>query len=211
MCKNYASLDFVLDDEKYFTLSAPQMPGNESFYSSDPSSAPPSIKLKFKKKFEPKVMLYIAISPRGISKPYFQKGGLAVNQKIYEEECLKKKLIPFIKKCHSDGKYVFWPDKASSHYAKKTIEFLNKESIPFVPKDHNPTNLPQCRPIEDFFGHLASIVYKNGWRAQNIEELEKKIKKSLTKIDKNAVQKHFSDIRTMLRKCADNGPYSQIH
>jgi hypothetical protein len=82
MCKNYASLDFVLDDEKYFTLSAPQMPGNDSFYTSDPSSAPLSIKLKLKRKFEPKVMLYIAISPRGISKPYFQKGGLAVNQKI---------------------------------------------------------------------------------------------------------------------------------
>jgi hypothetical protein len=159
--------------------------------------------LKFKKKFEPKVMLYIAISPRGISKPYFQKGGLAFNQKIYEEKCLKKKLIPFIKKYHSDGRYVFWPDKASSHYAKKTIEFLNKESIPFVPKDHNLTNLPQCRPIEDFFGHLASIVYRNGWRAQNIEELEKRIKKSLTKMP-------YRSIFRTSEQCYENAPITVL-
>ena len=30
--------------------------------------------------------------------------------------------------------------------------------IPFVPKNKNPTNLPQCRPVEDFFGQVYKSV-----------------------------------------------------
>ncbi len=33
-------------------------------------------------------------------------------------------------------------------------------------------NLPQCRPIEDFFGQLSSIVYKDGWTAKNVGEFK---------------------------------------
>ncbi len=42
----------------------------------------------------------------------------------------------------------------------------------FIEKMDNPTNLPQCSPIEDFFGQLSSIVYKDGWTAKNVEELK---------------------------------------
>lgn len=104
-------------------------------------------------------MLYIAVSEQGASEPFFLASGLAINQEIYEKQCLKKHLVPFMKKYHQDGNFVFWPDKSSSHYAKKTVEFLNNENIRFVPKEHNPKNLPQCRPIEDFFGELNSLVY----------------------------------------------------
>lgn len=143
---------FILDDESYFPLSKSQVPGNDIYYTMNPKTTPPSVKFKFKKKFEAKVMLYIAVSDRGVSEPYFKPSGLAINQEIYQKECLAKILVPFIEKHHNDGNYVFWPDKASSHYAKKTIQFLNDAKIPFVPEERNPTNFPQCRPIEDFFG-----------------------------------------------------------
>ena len=54
------------------------------------------------------------ISEKGFSKPWFKPSGLAINEDVYQNECLKKILIPFLQKHH-----VFWPDKASSHYAKK--------------------------------------------------------------------------------------------
>ncbi len=68
----------------------------------------------------------------------------------------------FLREYYSDGKFLFWPDKESSHYAKDTLNFLRENNIPCVEKMDNPTNLPQCRPIEDFFGQLSSIVYKDG-------------------------------------------------
>ncbi|XP_055633567.1 uncharacterized protein LOC129773925 [Toxorhynchites rutilus septentrionalis] len=71
-------------------------------------------------------------------------------------------------KHHSDGKYVCWPDKASSHYAKETLAYLKEKQITYVPKERNPTNLPQCRPIEDFFSFLSTLVYKNKLAAHSL-------------------------------------------
>ena len=65
----------VLDDEKYFTLTGSTQPGNESFYSSDVSTTPDNIKIRQKAKFEPKVMLSVAISSKGISEPIVLESG----------------------------------------------------------------------------------------------------------------------------------------
>lgn len=148
-------------------------------------------------------MLYIAISYRGISKPWFKPSGLAINQQVYQEECLEKILLPFLKEHHADGKYVFWPDKASSHYAKKTLEYLEQKKIPYVPKERNPTNLPQCRPIEDFFGSLSALVYKNNWRAKDTKQLTTRIRNCIRKMDVSAVQRSCESIATKLRRTAD--------
>ena len=81
-------------------------------------STPAIVKYSPTAKYEKKLLIYVCFSEKGISKPYFVPSGVAVNQKVYLEECIKKKLIPFIAKHHSDGEYVFWPDLASAHYAK---------------------------------------------------------------------------------------------
>ena len=71
MTKNYRGTSFVLDDESYFPLLKTHIPGNDSYYSSDKSTTLPEVKYQVKPKFEKVVMLYIAISDRGISKPWF--------------------------------------------------------------------------------------------------------------------------------------------
>ncbi len=177
----------------------------------DLSSTPPEVKFKFKKKFEPKIMLYIVISSKGISKSLFRKSGITVTKEIYIEECLKKISLPFIKKNHLDGNYMFWPDRASSHYAKNTQEFLRHEGINFGPKERNTTNLPQCRPIEDFFGYLSDLVYKRGWKAENVDQLERRIKNCSKKVDMNVIQTMFRSIKSKLRNVAVNGPYAGVH
>ena len=211
MYKNYQNLEFVLDDEKYFTLSGTHCPGNDIFYSRNKKLTPWEKKLKFKRKYEPKILFYIVASERGISKPYFRKSKLAINQKIYEEDCLTKILQPFLSKYYPENNYIFWPDKASSHYARKTILHLTNNCINYVPYCRNPTNLPQCRPIEDFFGSLAQLVYEKGWKAQNINQLEQRIKTCLRKMDFESVQRNFSAIRTKLRKTFEHGPYFTNH
>ncbi len=64
-------LDFLLDDESYFTLSNSFLPGNDRFYSSNVSKTPESVKNKYKAKFEPKLLVWICISPKGLFKPVF--------------------------------------------------------------------------------------------------------------------------------------------
>ena len=115
--------------------------------------------------------------------------GLAVNQKIYLDECIKKRLIPFIKAHHSDGKYLFWPDLASAHYAKTVTGFFDEKNINYVKKKDNPPNVPELRPIEDFWGILKGLVYEGNWQAENHDQLEKRIKSCLAKLNKELVQR----------------------
>jgi len=89
LVRYFRDIEFVLDDEKYFTLSNFNISRNNGFYSSDHSSTPPEVKFRFKK-FEPKIIFYIVISSKGISKPFFRKSGLAVTKEVYIEKCLKK-------------------------------------------------------------------------------------------------------------------------
>ena len=204
----FRKFDFVIDDEKYFTLSHSL---NNSYFSSPTKSTPDSVKFQPKQKFEPKVMLWIAISKYGFSRPYLRKSGLAVDQKVYLNECLKKRLIPFIKDKHRDNNYMFWPDKASAHYANTVTHYLNTQNIRFLPKYRNATNVLQCRPIEDFFGYLCQLVYAKGWAAQNTNQLINRIKRCLKKVDPNVVKRSVESVRKRIRICAERGPLAVVH
>ena len=114
---------------------------------------------------------------------------MAVNQKVYLEECVKMDLPPFFKKYHKGGKYVFWPDMASSHYANSVQEWLIKQKIPFIPKSMNVANVPEIRPIEDLLSFLKRQVYKDSWQAKNIDQLKNKIAACIRNIDVKVVHK----------------------
>jgi len=77
--------------------------------------------------------------------------------------------------------YLFWPDLASSHYAKIVTEHFEAEGINYVLKKDNPPNVPEARPIEDFWGILKGKVYENNWKAEYLEKLEARIKFCLKK------------------------------
>lgn len=186
--------EFILDDESYFTLSHSDKNSNAGFWTDDKENAPASAKFKTKMKFEKKLLVWVAISPRGISQSFVVPSGLAVNQEIYLKECIIKRLTPFIQKYHSDGNYVFWPDLASSHYAKSVLSHLREKNINFVEKADNPPCVPELRPIENFWSILKGLVYADGWEAQETEQLKKRIKYCLKKVDKSLVQDMVSSV-----------------
>ena len=45
------------------------------------------------------------------------------------------------------------------------------ENVNFVPKEINSPNVPQTRPIENFWGCLAQKVYEGGWKAKREQQL----------------------------------------
>ena len=92
-----------------------------------------NVRYKFQTKFEQKILVWVAISPRGKTKALFFKSGLAITKKIYQKECLDRGLIPFIRKYYPRGDYVFWPDLASFNYARSVCDHLRSENIEFVP------------------------------------------------------------------------------
>ena len=100
-------------------------------------------------------------------KPFFMPSKISVNAKVYQEHTINDRLIPFLQDNYPNGGYVFWPDLVSAHYANATQNLTKNLGITFVPKDQNPPAAPEVRPIEKFWQHLKSRVYKGGWKAKN--------------------------------------------
>ena len=130
----------------------------------------------------------ICISQKGISKPYFVPSGLGINQHIYLKECIQKRLIPFIQQHHLEDNYAFWPYLASSNYAKTVIDYLRGKNVKFLGKEDNPPNVPECKAIENFWSILKVDAYKNNSKAENLENLQCRMKYCLNKIDLVTVQ-----------------------
>ena len=70
----------IMDDEKYFLLQDQSAPTNRGFYTSDKRTTGPQVKFKRTQKFEPKILVWIAVLEKGISKPNRNK--LLVKQLI---------------------------------------------------------------------------------------------------------------------------------
>lgn len=194
-----------MDDESYFTLSNSTLSGNDTFYAVDPNECPDEIRYKEKKKFEPKLLVSICISPRGLSPLYIHHSKQAVTQYVYIE-ILKITLLPLVSQYYKRNRnFIFWPDLASSHYAKSVVEFLRTKKIKVVPKEVNPANTPEARPIENFWGDLKRLVYANDWQASNLQELEERIISCYSTMNNKNFLKQIANLRTRLNKIAKFG------
>ena len=59
----------------------------------------------------------------------------------------------------------------------------------------NPANLPEVRPIEDFWSVLKVKVYENNWEAKSLHQLEVRIKKCLKEVDPVRILKTFGCVK----------------
>jgi transposase len=202
--------DLILDDEKYFKLTGDNVMGNRLFYSTDPNNAPVDVKFQKKRKFEPKIMIWMAISSKGISDVYVHKSKQAIRQKIYIDQCIKKRLLPFIKKFHHDGNYLFWPDLATAHYGTITQEILQHNHVPYVSRQDNPPNVPQARPIETVWTQLERKVFENNWEGKNLTALIRRIKQKAKELDQKMLQDMIEGVRRKLRVMWRDGLYSVL-
>ena len=75
--------ELIIDDEKYFLLQDQSAPTNRGFYTSDKRTTVPQVKFKRTQKFEAKILVWIAILEKGISKSFISKQKQAVSQTTY--------------------------------------------------------------------------------------------------------------------------------
>lgn len=79
---------------------------------------------------------------------------------------------------------LFWPDLASAHYARDTINLLNTKGVRLVEKSENPPNCPQLRPIERYWGIIKRILRSDGRDITSLEDFKKMWVASSKKIKK---------------------------
>lgn len=128
----------VIDDKSYVFLNPEEAPGRKFVNADNHTELSFEHKFKQKSKFIKKFLIWQAINEEGnISEPYLSTGRM--NQHIYMKECLKKRLILFLKKHHRIEDVLFWPDLATCHYAQSIQKFLKTLKVGFLSKDKNPT------------------------------------------------------------------------
>ena len=86
--------------------------------------------------YEQKLLVWVAISPIGMSKQHIVPSGQVVKETVYIEKCLRARLVPYINSLQNND-VIFWPD-------------------------FNSVNAPEVRPIEDFWTKIKRIVYDGG-------------------------------------------------
>ena len=68
--KLFLDFDPILNHKNFFTSTGDNVIGNRFFYSTDITTAPADIKFRKKKKCEPKIMVWMTMSSKGVSYVY---------------------------------------------------------------------------------------------------------------------------------------------
>lgn len=143
----------LMDDETYVYSDNAQARGNDVYYAKTRLGVAEKHKFKKLDKFPQKFLIWQGICSCGKKTDAFIAKG-TINADLYLQECLKKRVLPFIRKHRSP--VLFWPDLATAHYARKVQEWYREENIEFVEKSMNPPNCPELRPIERYWAIMKS-------------------------------------------------------
>ena len=123
-----------------------------------------------------------------------------MREEIYLKQCIRDRLLPFIKKHHQNENILFWPDLASSHYAYSVLRCSESNNLPYVRRSQNPPNVPQCRPIENIWALIEQMVYQGGWEAKNLDQLANQIKSKIKQLDQTVVTTMVQGVRGKILK-----------
>jgi hypothetical protein len=199
----------LIDDETYVVEDPKLIPGKEFYHCRDKSEVAVEDKIQLSEKYPQKYLIWQCLDENGnVSKPYVYKG--TINGQIYLKECLKKRLMPFVKKHHKIENVVFWADLASSHYTKDVLEWLESQGIDYIEKKENAPNVPQARPIEKFWALCKREYKKRSNGAINIKSMTKIWTNISEKIASESAQKLMREARRNLRAIGYGGVRAPI-
>jgi hypothetical protein len=133
------------------------------------------------------IMVWLAISANGVTKPFFVEPGAKINWKYY----INKVLRPFLKEAkrlYPDNNFVFHQDSAPSHTAKTTLEFLKYNKMVFLtPLQWIPSS-PDAAPCDySLWGYLKSRLNKR--KITTIKGLKKAIQEEVKKIPQEMINR----------------------
>lgn len=187
----------IMDDETYVKLDTKQLPGKKFYVSNVRGGVQTRYKYVRLDKYAKKVMIWQAICSCGLKSKAFVTDS-TINSDIYIKECLQKRLLPFIRQYKSLPK--FWPDLASCHYSKRTEEWYRNHGVDFIPKDMNPPNCPQFRPIEKYWGIVKAKLKKTGNVIKNTAGMRITWDKNVRSVDSRTVQALMGSINKNVRE-----------
>ena len=142
-----------------------------------------------------------------VSEPHVHEG--CMDSETYIEECIIRRLIPFIKNYHSIENLVFWPDLSTIHYAKKVKTEIEK-NMTLVQKINNPPNIPHLRPVEKFWALCKNSYSKLSKSPDTLRKFQFQWKKISNEVAKSSGKSLMSNLKQKIKYEIDNGPKASI-
>ena len=69
----------------------------DRYYAKDKSTTSDDVRLKKVRKYEPKVLMYVAMLKDDLSKPYIHESKGSIDSQVYINKCLRPTLVPIIR------------------------------------------------------------------------------------------------------------------
>ena len=161
----------VMDDETYVLADFAQLSGQEFYVAGSRGNVDEEFRTKKQSKFPKKFLIWQAICACGKRSKFFVASG-TINTEIYIKECLQRRLLPFLRE-HNVSTF-FWPDLASCHYSKATLKWYETNNVVFVPREANPSNRPELRPIERYWAMVKKKLKETKQLTRNATEFSRK-------------------------------------
>lgn len=187
----------VMDDETYCKADFKQLPGHEYYTASKKGGVSPKFTTQQHTKFPKKYMVWQAICKCGLRSKEFVTDH-TINSEIYIRECLERRLLPFIRQ--HQGSVLFWPDLATAHYSKTTMEWYQANNVTVVPRDANPPNCPELRPIERYWALMKRTLKRTKQVAPNKEIFRNKWRRGYATVDETMVKNLMKGLNKKVRK-----------
>lgn len=108
----------LMDDENYMYSDTAQLKVKGHYYAKTRLDVDDKYKYQCLEKFPEKYLIWQGICSCGLKTDAFVTKG-TINGELYLEECLKKRLLPLIRKHRAP--LLFWPDLATAHYCKRVL------------------------------------------------------------------------------------------
>ena len=67
------------------------------------------------------------------------------------------------------------------------LRCLESNNLPYVRRNQNPPNVPQCRPTEKIWALIEHMLHQGGWEAKNLDQLANRIKPKIKQLDQTVV------------------------
>lgn len=187
----------LIDDETYVKADFRQIPGQKFYYSKIRGDVPKKYKAILIDKYAKKYMIWQGLCTCGLkTAAYVTNANMTSN--LYQKECLEKIVLPFIDE--HKGPLKFWPDLASCHYSNSTLNFYKENKMDVIPKNHNPPNTPELRPIERYWAIIKQKLFKYGGSIRTPQELFQKWNKFAATMTKASVQDLMRSVTKKTRK-----------
>ena len=128
------------------------------------------------------VVIWVAISHDGLTDLAFLQGKQKSADYI---KVLENNLLPFAERMY-DANYVFQQDASPIHTSKLTRTFFQERNIKVLSW---PARSPDLNPIENAWGKLSGLVWKDGKQFNLKSELEDAIRTSWNNLESDFIKK----------------------